>query len=307
VFLRTKEKFVGQDCIKLENDALAVWATKSVGPRILGLALSGGENLFAELPDQTLDCPGNGVFHFYGGHRLWHAPEDPQRTYLPDDSPVDVSEIEAGVCLSQPTEVSSGIQKEISIRLPGTDAQVIVEHRLRNLGKWPVELAVWAITQLNTGGEAILPIGAPTVDQYGARPNQHLALWPYTDLNSPHLRLGKQLIRLRADMTKGAFKLGFGNQSGWLAYLLGDTLFVKFAPYRPESGYYDYGSSSECYCSVRFIELESLSPRVTLAPGEVVSHREEWALFKGVFFPEDEASLIDVLKGLRMEISAGEL
>jgi hypothetical protein len=133
-----------------------------------------------------------------------------------------------------------------------------------------------------------------------------LALWPYTDLRSPHLRLGKQLIRFRAEMADGAFKLGFSNPSGWLAYLLGDTLFVKCAPYQSGAVYYDLGSSSECYCSARFIELETLGPRVTLAPGESVSHVEEWALFTGVSFPEDELSLVEALARLGLEISAGE-
>jgi hypothetical protein len=71
------ESFAGHACVRLENDALSLWATTSIGPRILGLALRGGENLFAEIPGVTLDCPGAGEYHFYGGHRLWAAPEDP--------------------------------------------------------------------------------------------------------------------------------------------------------------------------------------------------------------------------------------
>jgi len=105
------------------------------------LALHSGDNLFSVLPDLTLDCPGTGKFHFYGGHRLWYAPEDPPRTYLPDDLPVEVHEIEEGISLTQQVEGLTGIQKQMLIRLPGSDARVVVEHILHNRGTLPVELA----------------------------------------------------------------------------------------------------------------------------------------------------------------------
>ena len=42
---RTTIHFAGYDGVKLENDALALWVTQSVGPRIIGVALQGGANL----------------------------------------------------------------------------------------------------------------------------------------------------------------------------------------------------------------------------------------------------------------------
>jgi hypothetical protein len=50
---RSETRFASHDCVKLENTTLALWLTRSVGPRILGLALPGGENLFAVLPDDN--------------------------------------------------------------------------------------------------------------------------------------------------------------------------------------------------------------------------------------------------------------
>jgi len=52
---RAETRFAGYDCIELENDALALWVTRSVGPRIIGLALHGGENLFAGIHDVKLE------------------------------------------------------------------------------------------------------------------------------------------------------------------------------------------------------------------------------------------------------------
>lgn len=300
---RTNATLSGQPCLKLDNGAIALWATTAVGPRLLGLALRDGPNLFAELPTLTLDCPGSGSYHFYGGHRLWHAPEDPRRTYLPDDAPIDLQEIENGMRLVQPTEVAAGIQKQIVVRLHPAQAQVAVEHTLTNRGRWPVTLAPWAITQFRTGGKAILPLCAPKADPFGVLPDRNLILWPYTDLRSPHLHIGHSLLTVRAEMAGGAFKAGFRNYSGWLAYLLDGVLFVKRLPHQPEAAYFDRDSSSECYCNARFIELESLGPKVTLAPGEAASHLEHWQLFENIALPENEAGLIQALQQLHLHLA----
>jgi hypothetical protein len=303
---RSTETYAGQACIRLENDSLSLWATTSVGPRILGLALRGGENLFAELPEVTLECPGVGAYHFYGGHRLWSAPEDPPRTYLPDDLPVEVQEIEAGICLIQPIQQETHILKQMIVKIPDPGLQVIVEHVLQNQGEEPIELAPWAITQMKIGGEAILPLAAPDADPFGVLPNRKLALWPYSDLGSANVRMGKHLLRIQANMDSGKLKLGFPNPSGWLAYLLGDTLLVKHAPYQNDAYYFDEGSSSECYCDERFLELESLGPRVVLQPGEKTTHVETWRLMRGIALPDEETRCLQVLEQAGLSLAGAE-
>src|SRR5687768_18047482 len=104
--------FLGHECYTFTNERLKLLVTRSVGPRILFLGFVEGENLLAELPDFVTDCPGSGVFHFYGGHRLWHAPEEPCRTYLPDDSPVDISPRDNGLLVTQRTEPKTGLRSE---------------------------------------------------------------------------------------------------------------------------------------------------------------------------------------------------
>jgi hypothetical protein len=230
------------------------------------------------LPDDTVECPGVGQFSFRGGHRLWYAPEDPRRTYLPDDDPLTVEEIEDGLRVTQPVEASTGIQKSVTVTLPGSDARVVVDHTLHNRGRSAVELAPWAITQLKPGGVAVLPQATAPADEYGVLPNRHIALWPYTQIGSPHITWGDRYLLVEAAMQDGALKIGFPNPVGWLAYAVDDTLFVKSVEYWPDATYFDGGSSSECYCNPRFLELETLGPRTKLAPGESVSHRETWAV-----------------------------
>jgi hypothetical protein len=281
----SETRFAGYDCVKLENEALALWLTRSVGPRILGLALPGGKNLFAVLPGETAECPGAGRYSFRGGHRLWYAPEIPRRTYLPDDDPVSIAEIDNGLHVTQPVEASTGIEKSLTVTLPGRGAgrapSVVVVHTLHNRSLSPVDLAPWAITQLKPGGVAVLPQSTALADEHGLLPNRHIVLWPYTRVDSPHITWGDRYLLVEATMQDGALKLGFPNPAGWLAYAVDGTLFVKHATYQPDGDYLDRGSSSECYCNPRFLELETLGPRTRLAPGESVSHRETWTIHGG--------------------------
>jgi hypothetical protein len=295
---RTTTRFAGYDCVKLENDALALWVTQSVGPRIIGFALQGGDDLFVKLPDLTLPCPGEKDYSLRGGHRLWYAPEDPPRTYLPDDDPVAIAEVENGVLVTQPVEKQTGIQKSLTITLPGPDARVIVDHTLQNLSGEAVELAPWAITQLKPGGTAILPQATGPADEYGVLPNRHIVLWPYTPINSPHITWGDRFVFIEATLQSDALKIGFPNPADWLAYAIGDTLFVKHASYQPDAVYFDRQSSSECYCNPHFLEMETLGPRATLAPGESVTHRETWTLYAGVSFRPDETAVQELVDKL---------
>jgi hypothetical protein len=277
-------QFMGYECVLLENKSLRLLLSRSIGPRILSLSFSDGENLLAELPDFVAECPGAGTYHFYGGHRLWHSPEEASRTYLPDDSPVEIVAVENGLLVTQDVEAGSGLQKSMEIRLPGDMAQVVITHRLTNQGLWPVTTAAWAITQFKTGGMAILP---QTCENTGVLPNRSLSLWPYTNMSESNVTWAQHSILVHAKM-ETPFKVGFPNPRGWLAYWWDGTLFVKRAKYDAKSAYFDFGSSSECYCNGQFIELETLSPIETILPGECISHVETWEVYGQIDCPRDE-------------------
>jgi hypothetical protein len=289
--------YAGYPCLKLDNGAVSLWLITSAGPRIIGFSLPGGSNVLAELPDLTLPTAENRVYRLRGGHRLWHAPEDRMRTYMPDDLPPAIEEIENGVCAAQPVESMTGIEKQICITIPDERPRAVIEHRLTNHGIWPVELAPWAITQLKPGGMAILP--QPAADT-GLLPNRRLALWPYTNINSPHIHWGDRFIFIEANLGDEALKIGWANPDGWLAYAVNNTLFVKEAPYQAGADYFDYGSSSECYCGQAFIELETLGPRVILPPGESTTHREVWSLHAGIEPTADEETAAKLVNQLEL-------
>ena len=284
----TPVTFSGQPALRISNEALTLWLTTAVGPRILGLAASGGENLFAVLPpSNAYRTPAGRTYTFRGGHRLWHAPEHPERTYVPDDAPLAISATADGTTVTQPVEDVTSIDKQLTVALAPQAPQVTVTHRLTNRGNRPVTLAPWAITQLRPGGVGILPL--PTADT-GLLPNRRLALWPYTRVTSPHLRWDDRFLLVSAAMRAERFKIGWTNPAGWLAYLIDDLLFVKHAPYEPGGEYVDFSSNSECYCDDHFLELETLGPLVSLAPGEATEHVETWQVHSGVGAAADPAA-----------------
>ena len=291
-------KYLDLDCISLENTSLSLLVTRSVGPRVISLCFKGDDNLFAELPDLVADLPDGTGYHFYGGHRLWHAPESMPRTYFPDDDPVDIVSTGHGLSVTQPVEPHTGIEKSMQISLVGEAPQVVVSHTLTNRGLWPVECAPWAITQLKPGGVAILP---QSQGQTGFIPNRSLTFWPYTDLADPRFHPGNLYLRIDSDRRSKPFKVGFPNLRGWLAYWNAGTLFVKRAPFETRAAYFDFNSSSECYCNDRFLELETLAPIRTLEPGEASMHTETWEIHAGVDFPADEAATQSMVEKLGSE------
>ncbi|NCP86700.1 MAG: hypothetical protein CO094_00865 [Anaerolineae bacterium CG_4_9_14_3_um_filter_57_17] len=250
-------------------------------PRIVRLCAFGGQNLFAELGEQAVSTA-FGEFFFRGGHRLWHAPEAMPRTYLPDAG-ATLSKIPGGARLDAPAEPWTHIAKSLEVRLNPNAAQVFLRHELRNEGPWAVELAPWALTMFRLGGVAVFPQAQGNVDAAGLLPNRQLTLWPYTHLNDPRLILRDDFILLRADPEgKSAIKLGYFNPSGWQAYFIENTLFVKRFNPLPGANFPDGGCNTESYCNHQFLELESLGALTRLEPGASIEHLETWEIYSGL-------------------------
>jgi hypothetical protein len=300
-----EEKYAGYECVRLDNGVVSAWVIKEGGPRVIGLALNGRDNLFAVTPDFKLPCPGAGEYSLRGGHRLWHAPEDPRRTYLPDDLPVRIEEIEDGLLLIQPLETETRILKSIQIRLPNEKPLLEIDHRLKNLSMWPVELAPWAVTQMKPGGLAVFPQTTGNADEYGLLPNRQITLWPYSDAGLDLFKVGNRFIFIDVNLEDGMFKFGFPNPSGWMGYFVDGSFFVKRAPYQPGEYYYDGGSSSECYFNPLHIELETLGPSTILLPGDSAGHREVWQVFPDVEGRQDENRMADIAEELDLFLACG--
>ncbi|MDI3501164.1 MAG: hypothetical protein PWP22_935 [Thermoanaerobacter sp.] len=275
-----KINFLGwENSIKLSNGIIDVVATTDIGPRIVRFGFENDVNEF-NLDPKTIGLKGGDEYRYYGGHRLWHSPEDRKRTYVPDNDEVDWHEIENGVRLIQKPEKWVNTQKQIDIILSPDESRVRLVHRIINLGAWPIELSAWTITVLATEGIEIIPQPNKDTDLL---PNRQIVLWPYSKMNDKRVYWGEKYIALKQDPNnKAPFKLGINNQEGWAAYARGGHLFVKRYYPQHDATYPDFGVSFETYTNDWMLEIETLSPFTKLQPGETVEHVEEWELYNNV-------------------------
>jgi hypothetical protein len=290
--------------LRIANADVELVVTLDVGPRVIRYAPRGGRNLFGETPEH-LGRSGEPHWMPRGGHRLWTAPEDKTRTYAPDNGPVGYRRFAAAsggveVRLEQLPDQAHGLRKEIDIALGPTGARTIVVHRIVNVSDAPIVLAPWALTVMPPAGTAIIPLPAKRPHPGSLKnsvdadywPNQMIALWSYLDLKDPRLVLGTSFITARQDPAATTLlKFGLSHDAGWLGYWRDGDLFVKWIDHHPGRAYPDRGCNVELYSDPTILEVETLGPLVTLAPGEQTEHTETWSLFTGVGPIGDEVSI----------------
>ncbi|MCC6484048.1 MAG: hypothetical protein IT209_04295 [Armatimonadetes bacterium] len=280
------------NCYKLSNGDVDIIVTSDIGPRIIAYRFVGGDNMLAELSASDKVETEYGVWHAWGGHRLWHAPEEKPRSYVPDDSPVQVMQEPASIRLTQDTEKPTGIQKQMLVTLEPRGTQVTVTMTLTNKNLWAIDLAPWGLTIVKGGGIEVIPQEPFISHDEKLLPGRSMVLWNYTDLSDPRWKLGKKFVILKVDATNAVEqKLGFENKPGWAAYAVNGNLFVKRFGYQESATYPDQGCNYETYTAGNFIEMESLGPMVKLQPGQSVTHVEHWYLFKDIKLPESESAI----------------
>lgn len=279
------------NCYRLSNEHVELIVTTDIGPRIIRFGFVGQQNEFAEFADM-MGKTGGDEWRIYGGHRLWHAPEAQPRSYIPDNQPITIEQHDNFVRLIQPTETTTGIQKEIDIYLSPDRAHVRVIHRMYNRGLWDVELSPWALSVMAPSGKAIIPLPPRGSHEENLLPTSILAIWVFTDLSEPRWTLGRQYVILRQDTSKAQpQKIGVMVTDGWAAYFNKGHVFVKTFDFRSGAVYPDFGCSVESFTNEAFLELETLGPLTVLAPGESVEHLENWSLFCDIPEPHTDADV----------------
>lgn len=238
---------------------------------------------------------GGDEYRSYGGHRLWVAPEHKVTTYEPDNEPVQVDEVPGGLHFTTPLG-RERIQKQIEVTVDGE--AFVVHHTLTNRQDHAIQIAAWALTVMAPGGECLIPQADYRPHPDALLPARPLVLWHYTQMQDPRYTWGNRVIRLRQTADGGPTKLGALVQQGAAVYANFGDAFVKRFPYQEGADYLDYGVNFETFTRPDMLEVESVGPRVTLAPGQSTSLRETWYLVPDTVPPADDASAGDWLQGL---------
>ncbi len=268
---------------RISNGEVEAIVTSDVGPRVMHYGFAGGQNFLKEFAGQ-LGRSGEPAWQPRGGHRIWIAPEDPVKSYAPDNGPIAIEVTGTGVIATQPVEPLTGLEKQIAVRMAVTGTGVEVSHRIRNAGVEPYRLAPWALSMMAPGGHGIHGFPPRGSHPEMLAPSNPLVMWPFTNLSDARWTLLRKYLVLRQDpKDPDPQKLGSFHPHTWGAYFLNGELFVKRLEAAGEpSAYPDLGCSFETFTNADFLELETLGPLVTLAPGESLTHTERWSAFRDV-------------------------
>jgi hypothetical protein len=281
------------NCWRVSNGVVEAVVTGDIGPRVMRYGFAGGQNIFKEFAEQ-MGKSGEPQWQLRGGHRIWMAPEDPMLTYAPDNGPVRVEPTADGLVCTEPVEGLTCLEKQIVLRMAEAGTDVEVTHRIRNAGAAARQLAPWALSMMAPGGHGIHGFPPRGTHPEMLEPSNPLVMWAFTHLTDPRWRFLDRYLVLRQDPANPVpQKLGSFHPHTWGAYLRNGELFVKRYEASGEPSHYpDRGCSFEMFTNADFLELETLGPLVTLAPGESATHVERWSAFRGVLVDRwDDAAL----------------
>ena len=255
--------------------------TVDVGPRVIFYGYDGGENIFYEDEKDLINkggeffdtnLKGKGIWHIYGGHRLWKCPEYLD-TYYPDNSPVEVFEDGDSVTFVSDAEITTRLQKSIKITMD-YKGDAILEHKFVNKGdSATTPIALWALSVMDKGAKAYIPI---STQDTGLLPNRNISLWSYTDVKDERLDILNDAIVLQQKNIAQPLKVGTFACSAVSVDIKGMKFAIEINS--PEGEYGDNNCNIETYTNDIMLEIETLSPLKSLAVGEEAVHIEKWSL-----------------------------
>jgi len=179
--------------VAISNGAIEIIATLEFGPRVLCFGLSGHPNLLYEQPPDSTYLTAESGWRLYGGHRLWLAPEC-EKTYWPDNSPVEHEFINDGFVLMQSLDEFLSARKSIKIRFTDCPNTAEVAMEIENAGSKALVGAPWAVTAMRSGGVMRVPFYS---EELSATPTRFISLWGNTSLADERLEFKENEVVVR--------------------------------------------------------------------------------------------------------------
>ena len=261
-------------CLFIDNGIYEVGIALEFGIRIVHFSFFGGENVFYEQPldSHAFETPEG--WRLRGGHRLWLTPED-KNTYFPDNLPVDHELGNNSVLVTQSEDSWLRLVKSVEIILHLKCVEV--KHVIKNTGDSVRTTSLWGVSVMKPGGVEKIPL--PTVPE-GGEPLFNLAMWGHSSLADERIKYGKENLTLTWLDLEKSLKIGVAHPAGEICYERENTAF--YVNYNVQKGvnYSHSGVSYETFFSKYMVEIETLSPAVTLAPCDSAEHTEFWRLEK---------------------------
>jgi hypothetical protein len=184
------------------------------------------------------------------------------------------------VTLTSERDPAVGIRVEKQIAMDAATGSLDILQRMKNVSDKDQAWCFWDRTLCRNGGYCIIPLNAksrfPAKWVIGTRKGP--LWWDYNGVDPAHPGV-KVLDGMVVARSQGKEqKIGADSDAGWIAYIRGRLLFVKYYPYFPDGKYSDNGLSVAHYFSETIAELEPLSPEIALKPEGEYMFPERWTL-----------------------------
>jgi hypothetical protein len=262
-------------CIKITERADGTWSLEMGSARLLIDPQNGAKDISLRL-GETEFLTGKGVRREFYGSSLWIAP---QESYWPQPQALDfgtytVSAVPNGIrCTSQPDEHGLVYLKEITA--DREKHAFLHRYAIHNQADSSILLAAWEVTRHHKQGISLFPFGDTSAP--GTR---------YLDASIP-MTINEEMVWHAYDLSQkghpgNGSKAIMDGRNGWIAYVFEGYALVKVfddvLPTRSMPGELDV----EIYVDNRFdyIEIEVLSEKKTLAPGESFEWQVEWRILQ---------------------------
>jgi hypothetical protein len=272
----------GHRGVELLDGGVRMIVLCSIGPRIAWFGRRDRESVL------YWDAAGEHrrrAWRLYGGHRLWITrplADETEEIYEPDNEPCRLERIPDGVRITSPP---SALAIEKTLAICARDGLWRIEHQVRNVGALLWSGGAWALTctspregtvyRVPLGGGPpnwdVTVIAIPT--RWGARHTSRL--------DDPQITLVADAMEIRAreDEARRMVLAPHGTLE------MRDPergLFRKRASFLRDASY-PLGTNLAVYLGPRrfMVELETMSPLRTLAPGSTLSHVETWTMESG--------------------------
>ena len=267
------------DSYFLSNEETEVVVVPAIG-RIMQFGFIGEEGVFWEnraLDGQAGNWNAREWINF-GGDKTWPAPESEwskftrRKEWRPppafDALPVEARIDKNDLVLTSPVDPYLGIRTERRVHLDPVQPVMTITTTYEKVRGETSDASIWVVTQLKEPEMIFVP----------RRADSKLAF--LIPRPPPSLRTNAQWLALTRN-PKASHKIG--SDAGAMLWVGARCALLIEAPRLAGANYPDQGSSVEVYTNpdpLKYIELETLGPLVTLKAGKKTRHQNVYRLFR---------------------------
>lgn len=288
-----KAKFMSHEALEITTGKIKLVIITDCGPRIAFFGKSAGDNLLF-WDDKNLGC---GDWKLMGGHRVWAArpgADESEDAYRPDNDSCEVIENKDSVTVKGAKDPVLKVRKGITIKIE-KENEVSVDSFILNDGDMLYSASAWALTctKFEKGRTYGIPLGDGS--EWDCFKLVMFRKWGgghTSSFDDNQIRFTKDMLIVEPGgmETKRMLEAPYGIIA--MNAPDQDTTFIKKVDYKRGVNY-PLGCNVAFYVGPKnfMIEIETMSPEVTLKRGEEVHSIEEWIL-------SDKAIGFDDIKGL---------